>query len=164
MAEKKHKQQPSDIRHILSHDEQVIHAIQQSRLFEKLHPAMIYVTDKRVILKKPALLGLKSNIQDFRYEDISNIKVKHGLMYSDISIVTRSFAEGFVINGIPKQDVKNIHKTLNQGVAGDLRKEKVIIKETKTDSEEYPLKVLKLRYVKGEITKEEFEDMKEALE
>lgn len=63
-----------------------------------------------------------------------------------------------MIDAIPKEKAEQIYKIINDAIAR--------AKNAKTNNaqSEDPLTVLKVRFAKGEITRQEFEEMKKMLE
>ena len=146
-----------------------------------LAPNSIIVSNKRLIITNPSMAGLRKSIQDFPYDKIVGIKLQKGIFTSTIDITTAGMGsqgkpghfgnrwgkgEDNAIDGIEKnkgdeivkfvrtkmEDIKNTNQqAANQQAASN-------------PTTEDPLTLLKKRFVMGEITKEEFEEMKQILE
>lgn len=67
----------------------------------------------------------------------------------------QGFSEGSLINS--NQEISSVNNSFQQNNA------KSISQSVETSNED-PLTILKMRFVKGEISKEDFEEMKEMLE
>jgi hypothetical protein len=161
------KEIPKAIKNMLYEDEEVNASISQSRMAHVVTPDSIFVTNHRIILYSPHALGLRKSIEDYRYEDMANFKVERGIIFSTIKIKQRFMSNELVIGNLPKGSVDKVARLVHEGIRlhGSGSKPSSVrdtpIVESQNDD---PLKVLKLRYAKGEISKEEFEDMKHLLD
>ena len=122
------------------------------------------------------MLGMRESVEDFGYDKLTYIKIEKGLFSSTLVITAPGMGtasrtgrsagliawgrgEDGMIDAIPKDKADKILKLVR------LKMEEIRTKgTTQQSSGEDPLKVLKMRLVKGEITKEEFEDLKSVLE
>ncbi len=130
-------------------------------------PNTIFLTEKRVIIRNPTRLGFGENIEEYFYHQITNVRLEKGLLSSslifaipgmtEISKINRTMSmwgrnsEG-VIDAIPKKDAEEMYDYIRNRIKEEKNQKKNIPSD--------PLNILKSRYVKGEITKDEFEDMK----
>ncbi len=144
----------------LDEDEKVIMVIRQTKNPLKpgsslITPDTIFATTKKIIIRDPSALGLRQNIEVYPYEKIVDVKLEKGMFSSAIAInVPGSLYNGY-IEAIPKKEAENLLKIIYDGM-----KEKK--KSSPTDDD--PMKILKVRFAKGEISKEEYDEMKSALE
>ena len=126
-------------------------------------PKTIFATDKRLIIRDPNMLGLRSDVDAIPYSQINNVKLEKGVFTSKVMIYSGNFnsdQDGF-IDAIPKQKAAKIVGIINE----EIRRAQTHITEiVQPKTEEDPLTILKKRLAKGEITKEEFEDLKKMLE
>ena len=75
------------IEKILSSDEKVLLVARESRLMpggSALTPNTVIATDKRVIIRDPYMLGLKSELIDIPYDVITSVKLQKGILTSTI--------------------------------------------------------------------------------
>ena len=151
---------PKSIKKMLLNDEQVLATIQQSRIKEIITPDTIIVTNQRIIRHSPSTLGLRKEVEDYRYQDIGNFKVKKGIIFANIEIIPRFMSKGILIENLPRGQIEAISKIVIENI-----KRASNSNQSKSPSEtEDPLKVLKLRFARGEISKGEYEKMKKDLQ
>jgi len=152
---------------MLYEDEEILASISQSRMAHVVSPDSIFVTNHRIILYSPHALGLRNSIEDYRYKDMANFKVERGIIFSTIKIKQRFMSNDLILDNLPKGSVDKISRLVHDGIrrygsgekTGSTTPSPVI--EFQNDD---PLKVLKLRYAKGEISTEEFAEKKRLLE
>ncbi len=158
-----HSRVPRDIRKMLLTGEEVLMAVKQSRWKALFTPDTIVVTNLRVIRYSPSgFLGLHKDIEDYRYEDMANFNISKGIMFATVTISHRFMSESLVLNSLPNSRISDISKVVEEHI-GRAR--------GNTTSEPIPptlpqdaLEVLKLRFAQGEITQEQYEEMKRAIE
>ena len=159
---------PGAVKKLLLADEQVLAVIKQSRLKAAITPDSIIVTDQRIIRYSPSALGLHKEIEDYRYEDIANLKVDKGILFATITARRRFMSQDLVLDKLLKDQADYISRVIQEklrGMSGAAASPPVATnQQTAATSPEDPLQVLKLRFARGEITKEQFEEMKRALE
>ncbi len=153
------EQEIKKIANRLDKDEKVILVIRQTKNPLKpggslFTPDTIFATTKKIIIRNPSAFGLRQNVELYPYEKIIDVKLEKGMLSSAINInVPGSIYDGY-IDAIPKDDAEELLKIIYDRM-----------KEKKTSSsDDDPLIILKKRFAKGEITKEEYEDMKSVLE
>jgi hypothetical protein len=161
---------PKVIKDTFVDGERALYAIQQARLKQVITPDSIFVTNKRVIIHKPRLLGLKRNIEDYKYTDMSNTVIDQGIISSTIAIKVRFLSDNLMLESIPNGIARGIFRTIQEGIAGNLEPKPAspmqaalvpvpITKETLDRSEDL-MDILKRRYATGEITKRQYNAMK----
>ena len=158
---------PNAVKKMLLADEQVMAVIKQSRLKAAVTPDSIIVTSHRIIRYSPSALGLHKEIEDYRYEDIANLKIDKGIMFATITIKRRFMSEDLVLDNLPGGQADRISKAIQENLrrmSGAPAAPAKTSQQTPPTSPQDPLQVLKLRFARGEITKEQFEEMKRALE
>jgi hypothetical protein len=158
---------PKAIKKMLLADEQVMAVIKQSRLKAAITPDSIIITNQRIIRYSPSSLGLHKEIEDYRYEDMANLKIDKGIMFARIIVKRRFMSEDLILDDLPEGQVDYIFRLIQENLRrmGNATISPVTTnQQTPLTSSEDPLQVLKLRFAKGEITKEQFEEMKKVLE
>ena len=157
---------PGGVKKLLLADEQVLAVIKQSRLKAAITPDSIIVTDQRIIRYSPSALGLHKEIEDYRYEDIANLKVDKGILFATITARRRFMSQDLVLDKLLKDQADYISRVIQEKLRGmsAAASPAPINQQVPPTSPEDPLQVLKLRFARGEITKEQFEEMKRALD
>jgi Bacterial PH domain/Short C-terminal domain len=158
---------PNAIKKMLLADEQVMAVIKQSRLRAAITPDSIIITNQRIIRCSPSALGLRKEIEDYRYEDIANLKIDKGIMFATITIKRRFMSEDLILDNLPKGQADYISRAIQENlrrIGGAQASPLTTNRQTPPASPEDPLQVLRLRFARGEITKEQFNEMKKALE
>lgn len=111
---------PDDVTRLLQFNEKVLLSAQVARSTELINPGTIFVTTQRVIVRKPTTLGLRKNVEDFRYVDIANVKLKKGIIRSGIILKMRFLSDNVEIDNFPKEVGEKIFRLVQDGVAGRL--------------------------------------------
>ena len=158
---------PNAIKKMLLADEQVMAVIKQSKLKAAVTPDSIIITNQRIIRCSPSALGLRKEIEDYRYEDIANLKIDKGIMFATITVKRRFMSEDLILNNLPRSQADYISRVIQENLrrmSNATASPVTANQQTPLTSPEDPLQVLKLRFARGEITKEQFEEMKRALE
>jgi hypothetical protein len=155
---------PKVIRDTMTRDEEVLYAVQQARLKQAIAPDSIFITNKRIIIHRPYTLGLRREMEDYKYEDMANTVIDQGIISSTIAIKMRFLSDDVVLESIPRNIAREIFKTIQDGIAGRLDfTTEPITSESLNKGKENLLLVLQERYIKGEITKRHYESMKKEL-
>ena len=132
-------------------------------------PNKIYVTNMRVLHRNPKLFGLKADIIDVSYKDISNVRLKRGLFSTEIFLKSRYLSEEVELPGVDKQIAQQVNAMIQKGIRGELPRQ--VMAEGKNASVEArppsdPMKELeKIGELKqkGIITDDEFKMLKAEL-
>ena len=158
---------PKAIKKMLLADEQAMAMIRQSRLKAATTPDSIIITNQRIIRYSPSSLGLHKEIEDYRYEDIANLKIEKGILFANITLKRRFMSEDLILDNLPAGQVDYIFRLIQENLRRTSSAPTSVVttnQQSPLTSSEDPLQVLKLRFAKGEITKEQFEEMKKVLE
>jgi hypothetical protein len=158
---------PKDVTKMLLADEQAMAIIRQSRLKAASTPDSVIITNQRIIRYSPSALGLHKEIEDYRYEDIANLKIEKGILLATITLRRRFMSENLVLDNLPAGKVDYVFRLIQENLrrmSSAPTSPVTTNQQTPRTSPEDPLQVLKLRFARGEITKEQFEEMKKALE
>jgi len=158
---------PKAIKKMLLADEQVMAVIKQSRLKAATTPDSIIITNQRIIRYSPSTLGLHKEIEDYRYEDIANLKINKGILFATITLKRRFMSEDLILDNLPAGQVDYVFRLIQENLRRMSSAPTSVVttnQRTPLTAPEDPLQVLKLRFARGEITKEQFEEMKRMLE
>ena len=162
---------------------EVVHIVaKQSRIkpgSASTAPNTIFLTDTRLIIRNPTLFGMRENFEDYSYDKLTNIKLEKGVFSSTLVITAPGMGtaartglqsglvpwgrgEDGTIDAIPKDKAELILRFVRE------KMEKIRTQNSQqtanNNSGDDPLTHVKKRFVMGEITKDEFEDMKKMLE
>ncbi len=157
---------PKAIAKMLFADEVVIAKIRQSRLKKLFTPDSIFVTNQRIILYMPRAMGLRKTIEDYRYEDMANFKTDRGILFSTIIITQRFMSNDLVLDSLPKGKTDKIARIIHEGIrlySNNPDPKTTNARPSSGQPVGDPLNVLKMRYARGEITQQEYEEMRQLL-
>ncbi len=79
-------------------------------------PNSIYVTNAWVIFKNPKLFGLKADMIDVNYRDISKVRLKRGMFSTEIYLNTRNRAEEISLPAVDKQIAQHVINVIQKGI------------------------------------------------
>jgi hypothetical protein len=154
---------PEDIRKMLLSDEQALLVVRQSRWKTLFTPDTIILTNRRLIRYSPyGLLGWRKDIEDYPYGDMANFKITRGIVLATITIGHRFMSESFVLEGLPRGIVNDVSKVVEENIRS--ARAGIVPPPGSSAFPQDALEVLKLRFARGEITKEQFEEMRRVLE
>ncbi len=123
-------------------------------------PNTIFATDKRILIRNPNALGLRSDIDSIPYSQINNVKLVKGIFTSEIIIESGQFADdthGY-IPAIPNKKAAKILGVINEHIR--VSQQYHVDSSNNEEKDDDPLIILKRRLAKGEITKEEYDKLK----
>ena len=156
-------------------------------------PNAIFLTPQHVIIRNPTRLGLGEQVESFAYDDITNVRLERGMMSSSIVLTIPGQTEMSnierntnspayspwsrdtpgTIDALPRDKAEAAYRYIRERIReAKKRKREVRVvgggKESTGEEEQQqhkdaPLHALKMRYVRGEITAEEYERMKNVL-
>lgn len=142
----------------LEPDEKILYSISQKRTSGGgVRPIKIVVTDKKIITKDHYLM--KSVMNSYNWDQISRLEYIPSIM-SYTLVISPYGADAVNIESLPKKEVEEIVNISGKFIK-PLKKDSEPITKKQTDD---PLSVLKKRLAEGEITIDEFKEMKELLE
>ena len=167
----------------LDEGEKVLEVAKQSKLKPggaNFSPNTVFATDRRLIIRNPTMLGARQNIEDFEYDNLTNIKLEKGLFSSTLVITApgmgtaarNSTMSGLLpwgrnedgsIDGIPKDKAEKILKIVRHGIVEakkESQKPVQVVQQTSTADELAKLAKLKEQ---GILSDEEFDKMKKDL-
>ena len=167
----------------LDEGEKVLEVATQSKLKPggaNFSPNTVFATDRRLIIRNPTMLGARENIEDFEYDNLTNIKLEKGLFSSTLVITApgmgtaarNSTMSGLLpwgrnedgsIDGIPKDKAENILKIVRNAIVKakkESQKPVQVVQQTSTADELAKLAKLKEQ---GILSDEEFDKMKKDL-
>ena len=167
--EEKDQNEIEKIEKILEPSEIIKTVARQSRIVpggSVVTPNIIFATNKRLIIGDPNTLGLRAGVESIPYSQINKVHMEKGAFSSELVMDVGQYETGDneqIIPAIPKNKASEILGIINQYVRSsqnfDSHTPKVV-----APKEDDPLKILKIRFAKGKISKEEYDEMKSALE
>lgn len=155
-------------------------------------PNAVFLTPRRVIIRNPTRLGLGEQVEGFAYDDITNVRLERGMMSSSIVLTipgqtemsniernTNSAAYNpwgrdtpGTIDALPKDKAEAAYRYIRERIR-EAKKKRQEVRVVDNDEEpgreerwqeDAPLRALRMRYVRGEITAEEYGRMKKVLD
>src|SRR5215208_5710161 len=132
----KPKEEINKITNMLNPDEKILLLARQSRIKpggSYFTPNTIYATDRRIIIRDPYMLGLKTNIVDIPYDIITSLKLEKGVLSSTIrfkaaglmsstklgmmdSIIEGEDDQTGIIEAIPKDKAEDLLEIIRSGM------------------------------------------------
>ena len=154
---------PDSIKKMLEDGEQVIGILRQSRLKELVTPDTLIFTDRRIIRHAPSSLGLKVATETYLYQDMATFTLSKGVLFCSIIIRTRMMSDNLVVENLEKGQADAIAKAVNEQIQ-KARSMASSPQAAAMNQPEDPMTALKLRLAKGEITKEQYEELRQLLQ
>ena len=112
------------------------------------------------------MFGLKANLNDILYDDISNIRLKRGMLSTEIVLRTRFNSDDIKLPAVHKSDAQQVSSMIQKGMRGELPRQILSVDrdaprpESTHESSMEKLEKLVALKEKGVITDEEFSKMK----
>lgn len=170
------------IGNMLNPNEKVLLVARQSRFLpggSALTPNIVIATDRRIIIRDPYVLGLKSEIVDIPYDVITSVKLLKGVLTSTIlfkapALVNQSklglldediegeHDQGGVIQALPKGKAEDLLEIIRRGIKGINRTDEPSVQVGSLSIADELSKLSKLKD-QGVITAKEFDEMKKKL-
>ena len=166
--EKKDQEEIKRVEQILEAAEIIKTVARQSRILpggSLVTPNIIFATNKRLIIRDPTTLGLRAGIESIPYSQINKVHLEKGAFTSELVMEVGQYETGDdkqKIPAIPKKKAAEILSIINEFVRSAQDFTTHVPPPPLQDDD--PLTILKKRLAKGEITKEEYDDLKSALE
>ena len=125
------------IKQYFDQDERILYVTTQDEEKKQEHSVtdvnMIFVTDKRILIRNDTTRGAKSLIRDMPYDNISSLKLQEGLLTSSVVFNGAGFAEvntisqaslqrawgieeETIIDSVPKKDAKELVNILREQI------------------------------------------------
>ena len=167
--EKKELDEIERVKQMLEASEVIKVVARQSRIMpggSVVTPNIIFATNRRIIKRDPTSLGLRSHVDSIPYSQINKVHLEKGMFTSEIKMDIGQYAaddNDQVISAIPKKKAEAIVATINEFLRGaqDMGNQNPAVSKTEDDD---PLILLKKRLAKGEISAEEYVNLKKILE
>lgn len=159
---------PDDVKRLLQFNEKVLLSAETARSASLINPETIFITSQRVIVKRPTTLGLRKNLEDYRYTDIANVHLKRGIIRSGVILKMRFLSDNVEVDNFPKEVGEKIFRLVQDGVAGRLtlaQPEDAVVKTPNVMQQEIIDKIKELAKLKdqGILTDIEFQSKKSDL-
>ncbi|MEM2141146.1 MAG: PH domain-containing protein [Nitrososphaera sp.] len=130
-------------------------------------PNKVYITNNRVLFKDPKWFGLKANIIDIGYEDISTVMLKRGVFTTEIYLKPRFSPQKIQLPAVDKRVALQVSMLIQKGMRGELvslrAQQKAQASGERQSSVLVRLEKLADMCEKGLLTEQEFQIMKEEL-
>jgi hypothetical protein len=147
-------------------------------------PNIVFATDKRIIIRNPTMLGMRENIEDIPYDNITSVKLEKGVFsstilirvpgLSEISRVSKSSGliawgrgEDGQIDALSKDKGERLFTIIREGIDGGKKAAAVATQSSTTIVKQISLadELTKLATLKqqGIISEIEFTQMKQNL-
>ena len=165
-----------EITEILMPDEEIILVASQSKVAPGgtlSAPNKVYITNNRVLFKDPKWFGLKANIIDIGYQDISTVILKRGVFTTEIYLKPRFSPHKIELPAVDKRVAQHASILIQKGMKGELIGQKKKTKETREQQRpsvderqnDIIIRLEKLADMRarGLLTDQEFQIMKEEL-
>lgn len=159
-----------EVAEMLMPDEEIILVASQSKVAPGgtlSAPNKVYITNNRVLFKDPKWFGLKANITDIGYEDISTVILKRGIFTTEIYLKPRFSPQKIQLPAVDKKVALQVSMLIQKGMKGELFSRRT---EKKVDSPGQNqngaldrLEKLADMCRKGLLSEQEFRIMKEEL-
>ena len=156
---------------MLTEDELILINAEQSRMMPGgsiATPNYIYVTNKRIIFRKPRMWGLKIDLMDYAYEDLANVELHKGIFTTEIELTPRFNSEKVKLPAVSKDVAEELFGAIRKGMHGDFglgndATGNVVVQQQKPDEPISKLERLSALKEKGIISDKEFEAVKTRL-
>ena len=107
---------PDDVIPLLDDDEKVLFNIKQKKYRPAINIESVTITNKRVVLRKPAMLRIKKTYVDYSYADITNVVMDKGPLRSTMMLNLKMDAHDLVIEDVPNDMAQQAFKIIREGI------------------------------------------------
>jgi len=108
---------PEEVRQILNPEEQILYAAKESKVLGlTITPDWVCVTDQRIILYQPSMVGLRKKVVDYAYSDVANVIQKRGVLGASIALKVRYLSKDLELGAIPKDQVPTAFKIIREQI------------------------------------------------
>ena len=107
---------PSDLGGLLDPNEKLLLYMKQKKYHPAINLESIALTDKRVIMRKPSMLGVKKSYTDYGYADILNVTLDKGMHRSTIKLNLRQGGDDLSVEDIPNDLAQEAFKVIRSGI------------------------------------------------
>lgn len=111
-----------EIKAMLLEGEEILTTAEQGRLRPGgsiTTPNTIYVTNLRLLFKDPRLFGLRAHIVDVNYVDISNVRLKRGILSTEIYLKSRFLSDEVRLPAVDKEVAQQVSGMIHKGMRGE---------------------------------------------
>jgi Short C-terminal domain len=84
-----------------------------------LLPLSQFISQMRVIYRRPICGGLKSEIIVVNYQDIADIRLKRGIIHTDIFLKSRFHTDEIAVKGTNSNIAEKANALIQQGIRGE---------------------------------------------
>jgi len=166
-----HSEEINKIKKYLEPGETVLLVSRQSRIAPggtTINPNTIFATDRKLIIRNPTSLGLREEVIQIPYKDITSVELEKGIFTTEIAIMAPGLTSDINrflkptkkglpgITAIPKDEAVKLFRIIEQGKSG-----RVAADQSNSPYDE--LKKLKELLDKGILTQEEFDAKKKEI-
>lgn len=102
------KQVLDETNQILTSGENVIYIAVQKKPIANFSPDSVVLTNKRFIIWKPKLFGMKKSFSDYIWRDLQDVHLKEDIMGSTLTMRTINDLQ-FSVNYLPKQQARKLY-------------------------------------------------------
>lgn len=107
---------PSDLKGLIDPNETVVLYMKQKKYHPSINLESVALTDRRVILRKPSMMGVKKSYTDYSYVDILNVTLEKGIQRSTLKLNLRQHGEDLSIEDIPNDLAQQAFKIIRAGI------------------------------------------------
>lgn len=151
------------IAHRLDNGERVIMVAKQSRFKpggSKTSPDIIFVTDKRLIIRNPSALGMREKVELITYDKITALELEKGVMSSTLKIRASGYQGD--IDAIDKEKAEKMSQYVRDAMDKSKKAQQMPAGAQQLSVADELAKIAKLKE-QGILSEVEFQQMKQEL-